>query len=119
MVSEADDLGEAYFEDADPAVGEEFLALSGRIGRAFDELTALGRPADRDLVAAARTRWEDAVQDLEQAAALSSSERTDAALDAFHDHLDESGALLADLGAPEKGTEVVDAIASFHARRSS
>ena len=117
LLGQADDLGEAYVENDDAAIGAEFLALSRRIDSEFDGLRDLGRD-HHDLASGARARWEEAANDLNTAASEPSGERTDNALDPFHDHLDEAGELLADLGA-QNGTEVADAIAAIRWREQA
>lgn len=95
LLSRADDVGEGYVEQQDPAMGRRFENLQSRIDRGFAELTTLSTPEERRLAASARSRWEHAVVAVDTAASLP-ADRDGARLDDFHDFIDEAGALVAD-----------------------
>jgi hypothetical protein len=53
LLVEADDLGEAYVEEDDPATGARFVGLSAKIDERFDHLQRLATRQERQLAAEA------------------------------------------------------------------
>jgi PAS domain S-box-containing protein len=115
LLVEADDLGESYAEERDPAVGKRFETLRQRIEHGFGDLATLATQEERDLAAAAHGVWSKAVADLRNATSVADPSGIDARLDPFHDHLDEAGSVLADLNSLN-GNQVADEISSLRRR---
>ena len=102
----ADDAGEIYVEEKEPAMARRFEKLGSQIDRNFAALAALhAHPEDRVAGAAsaaetaaeiAHARWNQAVAALHQAASLPAG-RYGNGLDNFHDLIDEAGSLVADV----------------------
>jgi diguanylate cyclase (GGDEF)-like protein/PAS domain S-box-containing protein len=114
LLVEADDLGEASVEDADPDATARFVAHSALIDRRFDDLQTLATPQERKLAAKAAAVWKQSTADIEAAKALPKDQVTDDRLDPFHDHIDEAS-ILADLHSLN-GNQVADQIASLRRR---
>jgi signal transduction histidine kinase len=109
-IERADDVGEHFVEDDDPASGRRFQALSQEIASGFDGLRML-KTDDEALVAQqARTSWNHAYAAAVRAAASTGDK--DRLLDPFHDRLDESVGLLDDVSALNL-EEVVAEVAFF------
>ena len=116
LMALADDVGEQYVEEGDAAAGEEFRSISRQIDDSLDGLSDLSSEQEMAIVAAGPTH--------DGRRFSSSSTRrpasrwttyTDAALDPFHDDLDDALSMLADLNTLH-GVEVADEIAAM--RRS-
>jgi diguanylate cyclase (GGDEF)-like protein/PAS domain S-box-containing protein len=115
LLVEADDLGEASVEEADPAASARFVAHSALIDRRFDDLQTLATRQERELAAEAAAVWKQSKADVETAKAVPPDQATDNRLDPFHDHIDEAAAILADLHSLN-GNQVADEIASLRRR---
>jgi diguanylate cyclase (GGDEF)-like protein len=95
LLGRADDLGESYVENEDPAMGRRFERVHTRIDRLFDELQTLSEPQERSLAESAHAKWEEAAVAIYYGISLPDSFHGDR-LDDFHDLIDESGSLVAD-----------------------
>jgi diguanylate cyclase (GGDEF)-like protein/PAS domain S-box-containing protein len=115
LLVEADDLGEAAVEEADPATSERFVEHSALIDRRFDDLQTLATQQERQLAAEADAMWKTSAADIEAAKAIPKDGATDDRLDPFHDHIDEAASILADLHSLN-GNQVADEISSLRRR---
>jgi diguanylate cyclase (GGDEF)-like protein/PAS domain S-box-containing protein len=115
LLVEADDLGEASVEEADPATTKRFVAHSALIDRRFDDLQTLATQQERQLAAEAEAMWKTSAADIEAAKAVPEDRATDNRLDPFHDHIDEAASILADLHSLN-GNQVADEISSLRRR---
>jgi signal transduction histidine kinase/HAMP domain-containing protein/ActR/RegA family two-component response regulator len=106
-----EEAAEEYAEEGNPAAGDQFFILSRRIERGFGELAKLNRPRERHLASAAHTRWEESFAVVEKIVLRPGLAATDP-LEAFHDPLDESGELLADLYTLN-GEQIASEISAF------
>jgi diguanylate cyclase (GGDEF)-like protein/PAS domain S-box-containing protein len=118
LLVEADDLGEASVEEADPATSKRFVAHSALIDRRFDGLQTLATQQERQLAAKADAVWRQSVADIEAAKAVQGDGATDNRLDPFHDHIDEAASILADLHSLN-GNQVADEISSLRRREQN
>lgn len=96
LLVEADDLGEGYVESKDPVLGEEFLSVGRRIDQGFVDLSSLSTQKERRVASDARLLWEEAFAAVEKAAAGPAGPHGNE-LDRFHDAVDESASLMADI----------------------
>lgn len=96
LLEKADDVGETYVENDDPEMARRFEELTIQIDREFAKLTALDTPDERQVADAARARWEHAAEAVGVATLLPAG-RYGSSLDDFHDLIDESGSLLANV----------------------
>jgi diguanylate cyclase (GGDEF)-like protein len=110
----ADDAGEAYVENGDPAQAARFGEASQQINDGLVDLAGLTSAEERALVAAAVARWEVAAASVRSAAVAPRVER-DALLDPFHDGIDEAASILADLDALNV-RQVADEITALRGR---
>jgi diguanylate cyclase (GGDEF)-like protein len=111
LMALADDVGEQYVEEGDAISGEEFRSISQRV---VDILAALSKGSEQELavIAEVETQWATVLRDLDEAAAIPQDDYTDAALDPFHDDLDDGLSMLAGVNALHT-IEVADEIASM------
>lgn len=96
LLVRVDDLGEGWVESKDPAVGEQFIALSRQIDQGFVDLSSLSTQREREVASDARLLWEVAFADAEKASS-GPGELFGNELDRFHDNIDEAASLLADV----------------------
>ena len=112
LLTLADDVGEKYVEEGDAAAGEEFRTVARQIDRSLDRLSALSSPEEVAVVAAVRETWARVLVELDEAASISREDYTDAALDPFHDDIDNAASMLSDLYTLH-GAEVADEITAM------
>ena len=115
LMALADDVGEQYVEQGDAAAGEEFRSISRQLDLSLDGLSNLSSEQEMAVVAQVRAQWAKVLTELDEAAAIPPDDYTDAALDPFHDDLDDGLSMLAGLNTLH-GVAVADEIASM--RRS-
>ena len=115
LLALADDVGEQYVEAHDAAAGEEFRSIGRRLIGSLDGLSDLSSEQEMAIIAQVRARWAKIDIELNEAANIPLGDDTDAALDPFHDDIDDALSMLADLNEL-RGVEVADEIAAM--RRS-
>ena len=96
MLVAADDMGEAYVEEQSREMERQFHDLSDEVDLGFAQLASLSAPSERRLAATAHSIWSRAHTALREAASKPAS-RDGERLDAFHDLIDESAAMVADV----------------------
>jgi diguanylate cyclase (GGDEF)-like protein len=115
LMALADDLGELYIEQGDALAGDQFRQNSEQLDRSLEGLSDLSSEQEIALLEQVRAQWAEVLDDYATAAAIPPGDYTDAALDPFHDDLDDGLSMLADLNALHS-VEVADEIVSM--RRS-
>ena len=97
-----------------PPVRSFARSVDSSIG-SLDGLSDLSSEQEMAIIAEVRARWAKVHIELDEAANIPLGDYTDAALDPFHDDIDDALSMLADLNAL-RGVEIADEIATM--RRS-
>jgi diguanylate cyclase (GGDEF)-like protein len=108
----ADDVGERYVEEGDAGAGEEFRSVDRRIEASLDRLSVLSSTQEVAIVAEVRATWAKVLVEVDEAAGIPAADYTDAALDPFHDDVDNAASMLSDLYTLH-GADVANEIASM------
>ena len=116
MLVHADDVGEAYVETENPAVGARFEALSDRIDQGFTDLETTRQPTRMRLSSTPEQLWLQAGQEIQIAISFPVGS-TGLRLDGFHDLIDEAAAAVADMYSTNL-SEVAGEISSLRERES-
>jgi diguanylate cyclase (GGDEF)-like protein len=114
LLTQADDLGESYVKTEDPVIGARFSDLARRLDSAFVRLTGVDHTDASAAAVHAHLLWDVAEQEIQKAISYPVGSAEDR-LNKFHDVIDESSMVVADLYAIEL-SEVEEEITSAHTR---
>jgi diguanylate cyclase (GGDEF)-like protein len=115
LLARADDVGEQYVEDHDAVAGEEFRSIAQQLTSSLDGLSDLSSEQEIAIIAQVRALWSAIEREVREATNIPLGDDTDAALDPFHEDIDDALSMLADLNEV-RSVQIADEIATM--RRS-